>query len=782
LRRAPMHSARGQSSPAQSSTHSTEQIPPYISRIPFGKGLLLLATTALTVTLGAGAADAACTTNFCWDASSGIWSTGTNWTPGGGPPTSATSVLIGNGGTATVNITNAQSSTAGIDGNSSVVISPGGVWTATGSVTIGDATGSGALTVNGGTLSASGQHLILGFFGSSTSSMLIENGGVVTTTGGTQIGPTGGNSSIGVVTVTGSGSTWNLGSGNLDMENPGTTTGVTVENGARLISGEAFIGAAGAAGSNNNVLITGPGTTWQSSTIVLGNFTGAGPGSGTGTLDITNGAQVMAGGNTASVVIGFSADGGNGRMDAVTVDGSGSKLTATAPIYVGYRGTGALTVSNGGEVISSSAIIIGGFAGSTGTLNIGAAAGQAAAAPGTISAPAIRFGAGDGTIVFNHTSSAYMFGTPIQGAGAVYVENGTTILTATNTYTGATTINGGTLDVAGAITGSSGVAVNAGGRLMGPGSITAPVTINSGGTFAPGVSGVSGSATTITGNLAFQSGAYYAIALNPVGATMANVSGAASLAGTVEVALAPGASLSKFSIYDILHSGGLGGSTFGGVALSPNLAASLSYSTTDVFLNVTTAQLGRSTTLNTNQQNAAGAINNFFNGGGTLPPAFVTLFGLTGNSLGNALTQASGELATGSQQATFDAMNFQRRARRLCYVHQGAAGNDLRSALERVVGRLWRLADHRRQCGARLEYGNIEHLRHRDRRGLSVVAAHHHGLCAGRRRDQFQCCQQRQRPFRSVPGRRFHSSHGWSGLRLGRARLWLAGHHHQSHR
>jgi T5SS/PEP-CTERM-associated repeat protein/autotransporter-associated beta strand protein len=653
-----MHSARGQNTCARSNIHSTEPVPLSISRIPSSKGLLLLATTALTATLGAGAAQAACTANFCWDASSGTWSTGANWTPGGGPPTSANSVLIGNGGTAIVDATNAQSSTAGIDGNSSVVISPGGTWTATGSVTIGDATGSGTLTVNGGTLSANGQHLAIGFFGSSTSSMLIENGGVVTTTGGAQIGPTGGNSSIGLVTVTGSGSTWNLGSANLDMENPGTTTGVTVENGARLISGEAFIGAAGPAGSNNNVLITGPGTTWQSSTIVLGNFTGAGAGSGTGTLDITNGAQVTAGGKTASVVIGFSADGGNGRMDAVTVDGSGSTLTATAAIYVGYGGTGALTVSNGGEVVSSSAIIIGHFAGSTGTLNIGAAAGQAAVAPGTISAPAIQFGTGGGTVVFNHTSSAYMFGTPIEGAGAVYVENGTTILTATNTYTGATTINGGTLDVAGAITGSSGVAVNAGGTLMGPGSITAPVAINSGGTFAPGVSGVSGSATTITGNLAFQSGALYAIALNPVGATMANVSGAASLAGTVEVSLAPGASLSKFSFFDILHSGGLGGTTFGGGALSPNLVASLSYSATDVFLNVTTAQLGRSTTLNTNQQNAVGAINNFFNGGGTLPPAFVALFGLTGNSLGNALTQASGELATGSQQATFDAMNL----------------------------------------------------------------------------------------------------------------------------
>jgi uncharacterized protein with beta-barrel porin domain len=51
-------------------------------------------------------------------------------------------------------------------------------------------------------------------------------------------------------------------------------------------------------------------------------------------------------------------------------------------------------------------------------------------------------------------------------------------------------------------------------------------------------------------------------------------------------------------------------------------------------------------------------LNSFFNNGGTLPPGFVTLFGLTSGSLANALTQASGESATGSQQATFDAMNL----------------------------------------------------------------------------------------------------------------------------
>jgi outer membrane autotransporter protein len=57
--------------------------------------------------------------------------------------------------------------------------------------------------------------------------------------------------------------------------------------------------------------------------------------------------------------------------------------------------------------------------------------------------------------------------------------------------------------------------------------------------------------------------------------------------------------------------------------------------------------------LSGNQRNVANALNNFFNSGGALPPAFVAIFGLTGSNLGNALSQLSGEPATGSQQVGF---------------------------------------------------------------------------------------------------------------------------------
>jgi hypothetical protein len=54
-----------------------------------------------------------------------------------------------------------------------------------------------------------------------------------------------------------------------------------------------------------------------------------------------------------------------------------------------------------------------------------------------------------------------------------------------------------------------------------------------------------------------------------------------------------------------------------------------------------------------NQCNVANSLNNFFNSGGTLPPSFVTIFGLTGGNLANALSQLSGEAATDAQKVGF---------------------------------------------------------------------------------------------------------------------------------
>jgi uncharacterized protein with beta-barrel porin domain len=174
---------------------------------------------------------------------------------------------------------------------------------------------------------------------------------------------------------------------------------------------------------------------------------------------------------------------------------------------------------------------------------------------------------------------------------------------------------------------------------------------------------------TVAGNLAFQSGALYLVQVDPSAASSAGViaGGTAALAGTVAAAFASGSYVTRS--YTILSAaGGLGGTRFGSFGTSnlpAGFMASLAYTNTDVILQLV-ADLGGggggsngigSGGLSGNQTNVANALNNFFNNGGALPPGFVSVFGLTGANLANALSALSGEPATGSQQAGFQMTN-----------------------------------------------------------------------------------------------------------------------------
>jgi uncharacterized protein with beta-barrel porin domain len=82
-----------------------------------------------------------------------------------------------------------------------------------------------------------------------------------------------------------------------------------------------------------------------------------------------------------------------------------------------------------------------------------------------------------------------------------------------------------------------------------------------------------------------------------------------------------------------------------------NLQSTLTYDANDAYLNIKLAFVPPSGNLNVNQQNVGNALTNFFNSTGSIPAVFATLTPAD-------LIQVSGELGTGSQQTTFDAMSL----------------------------------------------------------------------------------------------------------------------------
>ena len=237
------------------------------------------------------------------------------------------------------------------------------------------------------------------------------------------------------------------------------------------------------------------------------------------------------------------------------------------------------------------------------------------------------------------------------GTGAALVKTGTGVLTLSgiNSYTGTTTVDAGALAVNGSIAASSGVTVNNGGFLAGTGTV-GNTTVNSGGTLASG-NGTAGSSLNVTGSLAFQSGAFYMVQLNPATSSFTNVTGAATLGGsTVKAIYANGSYVVKQ--YTILTAASVSG-TFASVAetnLPSNVHATLSYDATHAYLNLVLSFIPPPGSGLSGNQNAVGnAIVSYFNSNGGIPIIYSAL-------TAGGLTQASGETAAGSQQTTFQAM------------------------------------------------------------------------------------------------------------------------------
>jgi hypothetical protein len=372
--------------------------------------------------------------------------------------------------------------------------------------------------------------------------------------------------------------------------------------------------------------VTGTNSGVVNGGVVFSSLFGSGNVTATNSGTFNHGVQISTASNAATAsltnsgtIIGVGATpaiafGGPGANTLTLLQGS----SITGNIQLGSGGNNVVNVDAGGPIAGN---IVG--AGVGNTLNF-------AVGPGTFT-----YGAGFGFSGFNQ----------------VNLSSGTVILNGINAATNIA-VTGGNLQVGDAAdpTASLTGAVNVtGGTLSGHGTVVGNVNIGNGATLAPG-----GSVGTLTvqGNLALATAAIYMVDVSSSGASSTAVSGTAALGGTVQV-FSSSNSFRFNSPYTILTSAGLGGTRFNGVEPMAGITEALSYTGTNVQLTLASA-LGQLTGLNANQRAVAATLDTAFNMGGFSGP-LGTIF--NGNIPLN-LTQASGELGTGSQQTTFDAMNM----------------------------------------------------------------------------------------------------------------------------
>ena len=163
-------------------------------------------------------------------------------------------------------------------------------------------------------------------------------------------------------------------------------------------------------------------------------------GNSTGSLTITDGTV-----DTYNLLVGNNSD----STGIVTIDGATASLEVLNSVTVGINGFASLAVQNGGTLSAASGVLtVAEQASSTGVLAMGALSGELAQDTGLIDADTVSFGAGYGTLLFNHTDDTgdYTFDLDVTGSGTIQHEAGYTNLTGDySSFSGGLKLTGGTL-------------------------------------------------------------------------------------------------------------------------------------------------------------------------------------------------------------------------------------------------------------------------------------------------------------------------------------------------
>ncbi len=398
---------------------------------------------------------------------------------------------------------------------------------------------------------------------------IVTLSGALQPTSTTVTNTTGNNYSFTGGALAGAGGITKNGTGTLSTDTAHSFTGAVNVNGGTLASAGAstatgcFLGGPGTSAAHRVVTIAS-GATVSYTYATANGFLNLGAGlpatGGYGSFYDLNISGILAinDGVAVSQILQSTYNLSNGGE----ISNTGTAHTGAYGLLFGWNGTGGGNITATGTGNKITADRIGFFNGATVTTNAGADL--------TIS-----------SIIKNGSATASV----LNKAGA-----GTLILTAANSYTGATMVSGGTLKVNGSKTGAGAVTVATGGTISGSGSIAGAVTIQSGGTLSPG--------NTI-GNLSFTS----TVNLAAGSSYVAEIAGAASndkitsttftANGSIKVTLVGGYSPATGAIFDLADGTIAGTPTFDFSAAT--LPAGLSWDTTSFATNGTIKVTGTAT-------------------------------------------------------------------------------------------------------------------------------------------------------------------------------------------
>jgi T5SS/PEP-CTERM-associated repeat protein len=387
--------------------------------------------------------------------------------------TSDTAVLIGSGGTGTLNVQGGGTANG-----------PGQLVLGTSAVSAGTV----SITGLGSTYRGSSSVIV----GSSGAGILSVGSGGLLETGADPGGISGsiGDQGTGTGTVTLQGGDWQAG-GSLQIGAAGSGTLHLLQAGT-VESGAAVIGVS--PGSSGTVTVADAGSKWT----ISGNLTvGSG---GSGSLNITNGGLVTNG----SAVIGELS----GSNASASVSGVGSRWVNSGTLTVGQNGTGSMFVSGGGVVTNVNAVL-GDKAGSSGSVTVtglgsswqnsgilrigGDGAANLTIDTGTVTAGGAAMGSNFSPVqvtVTNHGTLSVLGDVSIGGAASttLTIENGGTFDSGANATIGGaggdTTVTVTGTDSSWALNGTGNLTIDDKGSLfvMDGGRVTSTsITVDSGG-------------------------------------------------------------------------------------------------------------------------------------------------------------------------------------------------------------------------------------------------------------------------------------------------------------